>query len=64
MKWCQLWPMKTRHAEGEVQLETLNVENDSSDGLERTDIELPAPAVPPTVSVVDFSALREPLLTT
>ena len=64
MKWYQLWPMKTRDAEGEVQLETLNAENEPSDRLERTDIELPAPAVPPTVSVVDFSALREPLLTT
>ena len=58
MKWCRLWPMKARDAEGEVQLETLN------DSLEGTDIESPAHAVPPTVSVVDFSALREPLLTT
>ena len=64
MKWCQLWPMKARDAEGKVQLETLNVESDLSDRLEGTDIESPAPAVPPTVSVVDFSALREPLLTT
>ena len=61
MKWYQLWPMKTRHAEGEVQLETLNTENHPCDRLERTDLESPAPAVPPTVSVVDFSALREPL---
>ena len=64
MKWCRLWPMKTRDAEGEVQLETLNAESDPSDHLEGTDIESPTPAVPPTVSVVDFSALREPLLTT
>ena len=64
MKWCRMWPMKARHAEGEVQLETLNAESDPSDRLEGTDLESPAPAVPPTVSVVDFSALREPLLTT
>ena len=64
MKWCWLWPMKARDTEGEVQLETLNAEDDPSDCLEGTDFESPAPAVPPTVSVVDFSALREPLLTT
>ena len=64
MKWCRLWPMKARDTEGEVQLETLNAEDDLSDHLEGTDLESPAPAVPPTVSVVDFSALREPLLTT
>ena len=64
MKWCRLWPMKAREAEGGVQLETFNAANDPSDRLEGTNSELPAPAVPPTVSVVDFSALREPLLTT
>ena len=64
MKWCRLWPMKAPDREGEVQLETLNLKTDYSDRLEGTDIESPAPAAPPTVSVVDFSALREPLLTT
>ena len=64
MKWCQLWPMKARDAEGEVQLETLNAESDPSDRLEGTDLESYSPAVPPTVSAVDLSALREPLLTT
>ena len=64
MKWCRLWPMKTREPEGAVQLETLNTESDSGDRLEGTDTELPTPVVPPTVSVVDFSVLREPLLTT
>ena len=63
MKWCRLWPMKAREAEGGIQLETFNAANDPSDRLEGTDSELPAPAVPLTVSVVDFSALREPLLT-
>ena len=47
--------MKAPDREGEVQLETLNVETDSSDRLEGTDIESP---VPPTVSVVGFSALH------
>ena len=64
MKWCRLWPMKARDAEGEIQLETFNTESDPSDRLEGTDLESHAPAVPPTVSVVDFSALREPVLTT
>ena len=64
MKWCWLWPRKAPDREGEVQLETLNVEYEASDRLEGTVLESPAPAVPPTVSVVDFSALREPLLTT
>ena len=62
MKWCWLWSQRNAgDAEGEVQLETLNAENEPIEG---TDLESLAPAVPPTVSVVDFSALHEPLLTT
>ena len=64
MKWYRLWSQRNAQGlEGEVPEGNLETQNGFSDHIKETDSELPTPAAP-TVSIVDFSALREPVLTT
>ena len=64
MKWYRLWSQrKAQGLEGEVPEGNLETQNGFSVHIKEIDSELPTSAAP-TVSIADFSTLREPVLTT